>query len=163
MAELQLLPINYSASPEPFRVSGTASGANGARAVLQFDINNDPHLVYGIRLVCSIPPPPDDATAADLALWEAARKAAYENQVKIDMSQLSMAAIEMHQLALCGQIDAPWHPFPVDYPVAGGNKWTVTVTRMFDMPGGYLPVISGTLVCGRMVGAMSEGLSMRRY
>lgn len=158
----QRIPIYYPADPASFRNGSSNSGAAGARAAVTFDIPNDPHLIYGVRLVVTCPLPFVEPTEAQLRLFQAAQTIYDDNLIRIDISQLSMAAISIHQRALCGSDGVVWHPFPDPFPAAGGNKWTITATRLTSLPDGYEPLLSASLVTTRLTGKMAEGPSIRR-
>lgn len=149
-------PIYYPLESRPFMIGSVQSGASGASAKLSHSFNNYPHKVYGIRIsnwyefVTGDDGPP---TAAEIAQWQAMRLIDDDQEVRLELSALSVFAQYVNQKQLCGAGGVHWHPFAAPYIVAGGNDFKIEVRRLVSYPvtvgaTTILPYCSATLVCG---------------
>lgn len=149
----QWFPIYYSMGPESFRTgSGTASGEAGATARLSKSIPNWPIMFLGLRLTNVYGLPDSEPSADDIARYELSRKYLDDLQtIKISLSQQSIAVEETIQVQVTGKSGVYWAPFPVPFPMAGGNNIAVDVRRSVGYPtiGGeaVTPQVQGTMIC----------------
>jgi hypothetical protein len=150
-------PIYYPMEGRPFMVGSVQSGAAGAMAKLSHSFSNNPHKVYGIRISNTYDLPTNDGdapTADQMALWQLCREIDDDQEVQLELSQISIFAQFVNQKQLVGARGIHWHPFACPYVIAGGNDFKLTVRRLTPYPeiGGQqiLPYVSATLVCGML-------------
>lgn len=165
-------PIYYPMESRPFFIGSIQSGAEGATAKLSHSFSNNPHRVYGIRISnwyeFVTPVGQDALTQAQIAEWLAMRELDDEQEVKLELSQLSVFAQFVHQRQLCGSRGVHWHPFSAPYTVQGGNDFKIEVRRLVSYPtvvGGTTikPYCSATLVCGLFAaGPLNDEPALRR-
>lgn len=147
----QWFPIYYPMGPRAFQdANGDASGLIGAVAELTKEISNWPILFLGLRLtnVYALPTTP---TELDIRVFEASKRYIDDEQtVRIALSQQNITAEPTLQVQLTGKSGVYWAPFPVPFPMAGGNNIAVTITRVTSYPDinqlPIHPVIFGTII-----------------
>lgn len=130
----QAFPFYYEGTGVFVDSSGALSGAVGARARAQRELNNFPHLIYGVRLsnVYALNDNPD-ATALDR--YRTAKEwLDGEQEIEIALTQQNVVAQPIVQINFTGKNGINWHPFPSPYPVAGGNIFQLTATRLVGYP-----------------------------
>lgn len=148
----QGFPLYYSTSAPFLDSEGKPSGGAGAVAELVKELNNFPHIFYGVRLRNVYPMP-----SIDLAdEFKAVKLLDADQVVDIDLAQQNVTAQAILQDGLVGGINdagqtAHWHPFPHPYLMAGGNEIRLTVRRLTGYPDlaedePVLPTIRLTLV-----------------
>jgi hypothetical protein len=161
----EAFPLEYSAESAFLNAAGVPSGAVGARAVLSFELNNWPHVAYGIRLVnvYALPSTPD---ALDLDTYRTCKEWLDDDQlVSINLARQNITTnTGVHQRTLQGRVGLHWHPFPKPYLFRGANNCSVEVTRLVDYPtigdAPVLPVLRGTLITAVSVAEVG-GISRR--
>jgi hypothetical protein len=128
-------PFYYPMSA-PFLLDGDPSGAVGARAELTRELNNFPHIFYGLRLRNVYPMPSID-NADD---WNLLKQLDADQLIRIDLAQQNIVAQPTLQDTVTGGLAGRgggvthWHPFPHPYLLAGGNNIDVEVTRITGYP-----------------------------
>ena len=129
--EAQWFPVYYPMGPKAFLdANGTPSGAVGSVAELTKDISNWPLLFMGLRItnVYALPATPSEL---DLRVFEASKRYVDDEQtVRIALSQQNITAEQTLQVQVTGKSGVYWAPFPVPFPMAGGNDIAVSVTRV---------------------------------
>lgn len=149
----QWFPIYYSMGPTSFKDStGTASGAAGATVRLSKAIPNWPIMFLGLRITNVYGFPNDEPTTADLARFDTSRRYLDDLQtIRITLSQQSIASEETLQVQVTGKSGVYWAPFPVPFPMAGGNSVNVDIRRSVGYPTigdeAVLPQAQGTMIC----------------
>jgi hypothetical protein len=152
-------PLYYEAHAQ-FKLNGNPSGATSAQAVLTFELNNYPHIVYGVRLVNTTEIPQTALNANPSLPLNLLEGGIDEDQViAIDLAQQNIITRPIHQRTLVGQAGRNWHPFPAPYLLRGGNNVKLTATRLHGYPQvtvgeelvNLLPSLFGTLVTGVLV------------
>lgn len=153
-------PLYYESTEEFTDGDGLPSGARGAVAEHLIELNNYPHIAYGLRVV--------NHYALDQAFLNAnpGFKAFVEDggfneeqRVAIDFAQQNITARPIHQRTLTGKGGINWHPFPTPYLLRGGNQVRVTIRRLQNYPQflvgeelrDILPTAEVTLVTGVLV------------
>ena len=140
MAEIQRMnaqwfPIWYPMGPKAFvDADGNPSGAAGSIATLTKDISNWPILFTGLRItnVYQLPTTP---TEQDIRVYQACKRFVDDEQtVRIELSQQNITTEPTLQVQITGKSGVYWAPFPVPFPMAGGNNITVRVTRVTTYP-----------------------------
>lgn len=147
----QGFPLYYSLSA-PFLIDGNPSGAVGALATMTRELNNFPHIFYGLRIRNVYPLPNIDLADE----FRAVRMVDNDQVIQISLAQQNITAQQIEQSALVGghagdNGGVHWHPFPHPYLMAGGNNVEVEVTRLTGYPpldddNPVLPVCRATLV-----------------
>ena len=149
----QGFPLYYSTSA-PLLLDGEPSGAAGARAELVRELNNFPHIFYGVRLRNVYPLPKVDLADE----FRAVKLLDADQVVEVNLAQQNITAQATPQDQLVGGIPSDagggavhWHPFPHPYLMAGGNEIRIVVTRLTSYPNldddnPVLPVVRATLV-----------------
>lgn len=159
----QTFPIYYPIGPKPFLDgNGEPSGAVGARAELEKDLSNFPHMFIGIRIdnIYNIPSEEGvDPTADVVQLYRALKEwVDGEQSITINLSQQSISVDKLLQVQLTGRNGENWHPFPSPFPMAGGNNITIDVERSTSYPllGGepVTPVVRASLLAAVFRGDM---------
>lgn len=149
----QWFPIYYSMGPESFTDSqGVASGAAGTTVRLSKAIPNWPIMFLGLRLTNVYGYPNDEPTTADIARFDSSRRYLDDLQtIRITLSQQSIASEETLQVQVTGKSGVYWAPFPVPFPMAGGNSVSVDVRRSVGYPTigdePVTPQLQGTMIC----------------
>lgn len=148
----QGFPLYYSLSAAFLDSEGDPSGAVGARAELVRELNNFPHIFYGVRIRNVYALPDVDLAAA----FAAARLVDNDQVVEIQLAQQNITAQALLQDELVGghagvSGGVHWHPFPHPYLMAGGNNVRLVVTRLngypdLDEDNPVLPVCRAALV-----------------
>lgn len=129
----EAFPLYYETDAD-FLLDNVASGAQGALARLTRDLNNFPHVVYGVRIwnVWTLP------VGADAAAVELARYVREwiepEQTVEIQLAQENVTAQPTLQPNMMGRGGLHWHPFPKPYLMAGGNQFRIIVRRTTGYP-----------------------------
>lgn len=163
----QLFPKYYSMGPSEFSSGGTPSGAAGATAVLTKQLTNFGQILYGVRIQ-NFYELPTNPTDEQVALFEQLKRFIDDEQiVGINLSQQDVTAQELPQAQLQGRADTTWHPFPVPYPMAGGNNINITITRITSYPEivsgtPLVPTVRGTLLAGEFKGVLPSEPTRRR-
>lgn len=132
----ELFPVYYPMGPSPFLDGGSnPSGAASARATLSRDLSNFPHMFLGLRIT-NVYALPEDPTADEISLFSVLKNHVDGEQgITIQLSQQDVVVQSIQQKQLVGGQDATyWHPFPIPFPMAGGNNILVTVTRTTPYP-----------------------------
>jgi hypothetical protein len=132
----ELFHIYYPMGPRSFLdAGGTPTGAAGSTLILSRSLNNFPHMFLGIR-VNNVYELPAGATEGDIAVYDACKRFVDgEQTIAIQLSQQSIAVEPTLQKQLVGGQDGIyWHPFPIPFPMAGGNDITLTFTRATSYP-----------------------------
>lgn len=160
----EAFPLEYSSESAFLDGSGVPSGALGARATLSFELNNWPHVAYGVRIV-NIYPLPADPSADDLDRYRTAKQWLDDDQaVTINLSRQNITTQAVHQATLQGRSGQHWHPFPKPYLFRGGNNCLIEVTRLVGYPTigdvAVLPVCRATLITAVSV-SDAYGISRR--
>jgi hypothetical protein len=146
----QAFPLYYDAAGAFLDATGAPSGAVGARARIQRELNNFPHLVYGVRLE-NVYALGDEPTPADVDRFRAAKEFLDGLQeIEITLTQQNVVAQPTVQVNLVGRQGINWHPFASPFPMAGGNQFQLTATRLVGYPTlsdePILPTLRCTLV-----------------
>ena len=131
----QWFPIYYPMGPKSFAdADGVPSGAGGSTAELTKDIPNWPILFLGLRIT-NVYVLPAQPTELDLRVYEACKRSVDDEQtVRIALSQQNITAEPTLQVQLTGKSGVYWAPFPVPFPMAGGNNIAVSVVRVTPYP-----------------------------
>lgn len=131
----QWFPIYYPMGPRAFQdAAGQPSGAVGAVAELTKDIPNWPILFMGLRIT-NVYELPSNPTELDLRIYTASKAYVDDEQtVRIALSQQNLTAEPTLGVQLYGKSGVYWAPFPVPFPMAGGNNIAVTVQRVTAYP-----------------------------
>src|SRR5574342_452595 len=79
---------------------------------------------------------PADPSAEDVALFQACKRYIDgEQTIKLILAQQSIAIEPTLQKQITGTDDGIyWHPFPIPYPMAGGNEIGLEITRVTSYP-----------------------------
>lgn len=131
----EAFPLYYSGSSE-FTIDGQASGAVGAEAQVTRELNNFPHIFYGVRVRNLYPLPNIDLREQ----WLAVKQLDADQTVRIELAQQNVTAQATVQDLLVGGLAGAgggtqhWHPFPKPYLFAGGNEVNVIVRRLTAYP-----------------------------
>ena len=163
----QLFPKYYAMGPKEFSSGGASSAAAGSTAVLTKQLTNFGQILYGVRIqnFYSLPTNPTDF---QVQLFESLKRWVDDEQiVGVNLSQQDVTAQEVPQAQFQGRADTVWHPFPVPYPMAGGNNINITITRVTSYPeivaGTPLVVTTrGTLVAAEFKGVLPSEPTRRR-
>jgi len=149
----QAFPLLYALGPSPLRnAAGAPSGAAGSESVLTRELSNFPHMLIGIRLrnvyaFAIDGQDPDSSIAQYRALHEWTDD---EQTVSVELAQQNPLSSSTLQSLVQGQGGYHWHPWPVPFPMAGGNNITVRIRRVTGYPllagAEVLPEVYGTLV-----------------
>lgn len=150
----EAFPLFYNVG-NPFMLNGERSGALNARARCTFELNNWPHVAFGLRIV-NVYAVPDGFSAEDVPLFNAMKLWMDEDQeVSFTLAQQNVIATPLHQATLTGRGGQHWHPFPKPYLFRGANQARVEVTRLTAYPQlvqeDVLPVCRCTLVTAVLV------------
>jgi len=130
----QVFPFYYDATAPFLDSNGAPSGAAGAVASLRRELNNFPHLFFGVRIE-SVYGLPDEPTADDLDRFRTAKEwLDDEAEFRIDLAQQNVTAEAITVKGMCGRNGTNWHPFSTPYPMAGGNNIQMTVRRLVGYP-----------------------------
>lgn len=133
--ESQWFPLYYPMGPKAFLdAQGVPSGDVGAIAELTKSISNWPLLFMGLRItnVYALPASPSEL---EVRIFETSKKYIDDEQtVRIALSQQNITAEATLQVQLTGKSGVYWAPFPVPFPMAGGNDISVTVQRVSAYP-----------------------------
>lgn len=149
----QWFPIYYSMGPESFTNSqGVASGAAGSQVRLSKSIPNWPIMFLGLRLTNVYGFPNDEPTTGDVERFDTCRRYLDDLQtIRITLSQQSIASEETLQVQVTGKSGVYWAPFPVPFPMAGGNTVAVDIRRSVGYPTigdePVTPQVQGTMIC----------------
>lgn len=140
MAELepmnaQWFPIYFPMGPKAFQNSnGEASGQVGAVCELSKDLPNWPIQFLGLRIT-NVYELPENPTPAGIEIYTACKRFVDDEQtVRISLSQQNITSEKTMQVQLTGKSGVYWAPFPVPFPMAGGNNISVTVVRATSYP-----------------------------
>ena len=127
----QAFPIYYPMGPRPFLDgSGNPSGAAGAVATLQRDLSNFPHMFIGLR-ISNVYPLPEGANADDVQRYRVLHEwVDGEQNMRIDLAQQNVTGDRVATIHVTGRGGVHWHPFPVPFPMAGGNNINVEIVRL---------------------------------
>lgn len=147
----QWFPQYYSLGPRNF-LDGNAdpSGAAGSVASLSKDVPNFPILFMGLR-IRNVYQLPQNPTELDLRIYALTKKYTdAEQTVRITLSQQNITADAPLQDHVCGLDGVYWAPFPIPYPMAGGNNAEFVITRLTNYPQlnqeNIIPVVHLTMV-----------------
>jgi len=145
----------YYNAASPFLLNNVQSGAVNARARLSFELNNWPHVAYGVRIV-NVYPLPDGAGADDVQLFRTAKEWLDDDQeMSFTLAQQNVIADPIHQRTMMGHEGTHWHPFPKPYLFRGANLAQLTLNRLTAYPQidgeDVLPVCRATLVTAVLV------------
>jgi hypothetical protein len=140
----EAFPLYYNAA-NPFLLNNQRSGAVNARARLSFELNNWPHVAFGLRITNVYPLP----EGADDQLFDV-------QEISFVLAQQNVIADPIHQATLTGgQNGIHWHPFPKPYLFRGANQARMDVVRLTAYPQlgqeDILPVCRATLVTAVLV------------
>lgn len=150
----EAFPLYYNAAG-PFQLNNQPSGSTNARARVSFELNNWPHVAFGIRIV-NVYPLPTAATADDVARFRAMKDYIDGDQeMTFVLAQQNVIADPIHQATMTGRAGVHWHPFSKPYLFRGANIAQVQFTRLTDYPQlvdeDVLPVVRATLVTAVLV------------
>lgn len=131
----QWFPQYFPMGPKAFQDgAGAPSGLVGATAELSKDIPNWPIQFLGLRLT-NVYPLPESPGDLDVALYTALKRFVDDEQtVRISLSQQNITAEPTLQVQLTGKSGVYWAPFPIPFPMAGGNNIAVSVVRSTSYP-----------------------------
>ncbi len=128
--DTEAFPLYYSDSQQFVDNDGNVSGTRGSRAAVTIDFNNNPHVMFGIRIVNTFAVP-NDLSPQDfygLKIWD------QEQTIRLELAQQNVIAQPIPQHSFMGLAGIHWHPFPVPYLYRGGNQIRVEAVRLQDYP-----------------------------
>lgn len=150
----EAFPLYYNAA-SPFLLNNNPSGAANARARLSFELNNWPHVAFGLRIV-NVYGLPAGSDADDVQLFRVLKEwFDDEQEITFTLAQQNVIADPIHQRTMCGAQGVHWHPFPKPYLFRGANIAQMTLTRLTGYPQvndeDILPTVRATLVTAVLV------------
>lgn len=147
----QWFPQYYGLGPRNFLDSaGVDSGVAGSVCSLSKDVPNFPIMFMGIRIdnVYALPSAPSELDLQTFAMLK--RYVDSEQTVRITLSQQNITADAVLQGHITGLEGVYWAPFPIPYPMAGGNNAEFQITRLTSYPIinqiAVIPVVHATMV-----------------
>lgn len=132
----EAFPFDYGVSAPFLNGQGQPSGVAGAVVELTREINNFPHVFYGVRIENVYELPDVDL----IEPWKAARAVDFQQTVRVELAQQNVTAQPIVQSTLIGGHSGDgggvvhWHPFQRPYALAGGNEIRITVQRLTSYP-----------------------------
>jgi hypothetical protein len=131
----QWFPV-YPSQQGIFQLDGNPSSRAGTTATVEIDLDTFPTLVYGARFETSYELPLAFFTA-NPAFKQQMREGGVDDDYDVSI-QLTQGNVTVQQLAhvanLQGRLGINKHPWPVFYPLRGGNKVTMTARRNSSYP-----------------------------
>ena len=133
--ESQWFPVYYPMGPRSFLDGdGQPTGAANSIAELTKDVPNWPILFQGLRIT-NVYALPNQPSELDIRTFEASKRYLDDEQtVRIDISQQNITAEPTLQVQLTGKSGVYWAPFPIPFPMAGGNNVTIRIQRVTAYP-----------------------------
>lgn len=156
--EAEELPFYYTSTGQFLGTDGQPSGAAGAEAAVQINLNNYPQVIYGVRIRNSLEIA-QEVIDANPGLLATIRDLHDEQKVRIDLAQQNIVTQALRQDLLQGARGINFHPFPVPYLMRGGNNVRIAIRRLVPYPTitvseeefPLLPTAEVVLVCGVLV------------
>lgn len=133
--QAQWFPL-YPAASAVFQLDGAPSSRAGSQARCTITLDTFPYLVYGLRFDTSYELPleffeDNPAFKMNMALG----KVDDDFDVEIQLTQGNVTSIERsHVRNLQGSNGFNRHPWPLPYPMRGGNKISITAIRNSSYP-----------------------------
>lgn len=126
----QAFPLYYTGSAKFVDNANGNTGVVGARANVTVPINNDPHILYGVRItnIYELPLDFDPLARPGLLIWDD------EQTVRMTLAQGDPTAQALPQVNFQGRSNVHLHPFVRPYPFRGGNNVQFEVTRLTSYP-----------------------------
>lgn len=133
--QVQWFPL-FQSEQAVFQLDGAPSGGAGSQARMTITLDTFPYMVYGLRFTTSYELPPD-FWVANLDWKQFMRLGGvdddYDVSIKLTQGNVTTQR-DAHVRNLQGANDINKHPWPLPYPLRGGNKIEVTATRNSSYP-----------------------------